>query len=244
MTDYVIIANGPFLVKEIIDEAIQDKIILALDGAANKLKALHIHPHIILGDFDSVDKDTQKYWGITQTFNEITMDSIPYSGNYDVLVVPAMDQNETDLVKAIRYCDQQSATSITIVCATAGREDHHEGTKMALKSEYKPNRSMIVHTESQSLRYAKNESVVIMGEPRDHCGVVATHIGCCTSEGLEYECNQHDASICNRLVSSSAILHINGMALLIMPPQLSSQREFMKKSATARLERLLRDAMA
>lgn len=230
MHDYAIIANGPFPNKDIIEDAIHDKRIVALDGAANKLKVLNITPHIILGDFDSLNEKTQQYWGITQTFNEITNDSKPYLGKHGVLIVPDKMQDETDLVKAIHYCDQQGARSITIICATGGREDHHEGTKMALKTEYNAHRMIIVHTEQQSLRYAQNESIKLLGKAGDHCGIIATNTGRCTSEGLQYECNQHEFSICNQLKSSSATLHIDGHALIIMPPQLMSQREFIKNN--------------
>ncbi len=242
MKDFAIIANGPFLVREILDEVIAHKIVIALDGAANKLKSLNIIPQVILGDFDSVDAETQAYWGITQTFNDMTNDAKPYQGNHGVLIVPAKDQNETDLVKAIHYCDQQSARSITLVCVNGGREDHHEGTRMALKSEYKPNRRMIVHTAEQSLQVAQNETVDIIGNAGDYCGFIATHTGLCSSQGLEYECNQLESSICNRLTSSSATLHIDGLALIILPPQLASQREYMKQSEVMQLELQLRDA--
>lgn len=224
MCNYVIIANGPFLDRKIIEEAIQNKKIVALDGAANKLQTLHITPDVILGDFDSVNEKTQQYWGIKQAFDQITEQSHPYVGNHQVLIVPAKNQIETDLVKAIHYCDQQHAQSITIICATGGREDHHEGTKMALRTEYKANRPICVHTTHQTLRYAFNESLTLQGQPGDYCGVIGTHTGQCTSEGLKYECDSHDFSICNQLIGYAATVHIKGQALVIMPPQLKAQR--------------------
>ncbi|MDP3561804.1 MAG: thiamine diphosphokinase [Legionellaceae bacterium] len=225
MKDYVIIANGPFLDKKIIQEAIQNKYIVALDGAANKLTALGIAPHAILGDFDSINTKSQQYWGIRQTFADITIESKPYIGHHGVHIIPTKDQQATDLEKAIRYCDQHDARSITIICATGGREDHHEGTKMTLKATYKAHRPLVVHGEQQTLRYAKDESIELVGKPGDYCGFIAHHSGVGTSVGLEYECNQLDFSICNRLKSSSAVLHIQGEALIIMPPQLASQRD-------------------
>jgi len=225
MIDYVIVANGPFPPKNLILEAIHGKQIVALDGAANQLKALGIMPHVILGDFDSLDKTTQHEWGITQLFNEMTPYAKPYSGKHGVLIVPDVDQHETDLVKAIRYCDQHHANHITIICATGGREDHHEGTKMALRTEYKAYRKIIVHTEQQSLCYAINESVILNGRKDDYCGFIATNTGYGTSRGLLYECTQHESSICNRLKSTSATLCIEGGALVILPPQLMAQQE-------------------
>ena len=56
MPDYAIIANGNFLVEEILVEAVKGKIIIALDGAADKLARLGLNPHLILGDFDSISE--------------------------------------------------------------------------------------------------------------------------------------------------------------------------------------------
>lgn len=243
MNDYIIVANGKFLVREIITDAIQNKIIVALDGAANKLKRINIKPHIILGDFDSIDADTQSYWGILKTFTELTNDAQPYMGKQGVMIVPAKDQEQTDLVKAIHYCDKQKATSITIICATGGREDHAEGVKIALRTEYRPDRLLILHTEQQSLRGAQDETITIDGQIGDHCGFIATHTGTGSSTGLQYECLCHKESICNRLKTPSALLSIKGYALIIMPPQLSSQRAFMQKNDVARLTLQLRDAL-
>ena len=241
MKDYIIVANGPFLVREIMEEAIQDKIIIALDGAADKLKRINIVPHIILGDFDSISPESQAYWGIQQTFHDITNHSLTYTGKHGVLIVPAKDQDNTDLVKAIRYCDQQHAASITLVCAAGGREDHYEGVKLALRTEYSSHRVITLHTEQQTLRCAKDETVLLEGRVGDHCGFIATNTGTCSSVGLEYECSEHAESICNVLRMSSATLAITGSALLIMPPQLASQRTFMQKNEEERLELQLRD---
>ncbi len=226
MNAFAIIANGPFPDKSIINEAIQHKIIIALDGAANKLIELKIKPDVILGDFDSLNDETLIYWGITQTFSDISADSKPYLGKQDVLIVPCKDQSETDLVKAIHYCDLQQAESITILCATGGREDHHEGTKRALQSEYRSDRIIVVHSEQQSLRYGRDETIELAGIVGDYCGIIAIHTGQCSSTGLEYECNGHDFSICNRLKTTPATVKIHGSALIIMPPQLKSQRPF------------------
>lgn len=242
MNDYIIVANGQFLVREIIEEAIQNKTIIALDGAANKLKRINVQPHIILGDFDSIDAKTQTYWGILQTFNELANDAQPYIGQHGVTIVPAKDQENTDLVKAIHYCDKQGATSITIICATGGRDDHSEGVKMALRTEYRKDRIITLHTEQQTLRCARDETVLINGKIGDYCGFIATNTGTGSSAGLAYECAHHAESICNVLKKSPATLHIYGLALVIMPPQLRSQRAFMQKNEVARLTLQLRDA--
>ncbi|HVT62417.1 MAG TPA: thiamine pyrophosphokinase [Legionellaceae bacterium] len=228
MNSFIIVANGPFLDPDIIQEAIQNKVIIALDGAADKLLAIHILPNIILGDFDSIHPQTQSYWGITQTFKQMSEKAQPYMGHHQVLIVPAKDQSHTDLVKAIHYCDQQHASDISIICATGGREDHHEASKLALQSEYRVDRPIILHGEQQTLRWAENETVAFYGDIGDHCGFVAQGTGVGFSEGLIYACHHTPISLCNRLSHTKAQLTIQGAALLILPPQLTAQRKRMQ----------------
>lgn len=221
MKNFLIIANGQFLSKEIILEVAQDKIIIALDGAAEKLRQLAIKPDIILGDFDSLTNEQMQYWDI----QPITLEQQPYAGKDNVLIVPAYDQSYTDLEKAIHYCDKHNAQSIGIVCATAGRLDHHENVMQTLAKCYRQNRIILLYTEQQTLRYARDEVIIITGNPGDKCGFTAKHTGKVTSKGLVYECVDVETSFANILVGFSAILDIKGGALLFMPPLLASQRK-------------------
>lgn len=217
MKQFIIIANGPFLAHDLILQAIQDRQIVALDGAANQLLTLGMQPHVILGDFDSIHPDAQAHWGIRQMYSELTEDAQPYMGHHGVLIVPAKNQMLTDLVKGIRYCDQQQAQDISIICATGGREDHHEANKLALQSEYRKQRPIIMHGQQQALRWANNEIVTLNGNIGDHCGFIAEEPGYGDSEGLEYPCVRTPISLCNRLSANTAIVKITGCALVIMP---------------------------
>ncbi len=76
---------------------------------------------------------------------------------------------------------------------------------------------MLLHTELQTLRYARDEEVVITGKPGDVCGFNAKHTGRITSHGLKYECHNLETSISNELTGTHATLTIAGGALLIMP---------------------------
>lgn len=244
-TDYLIIANGPFLIKEIIQEAAIGKTMVALDGAVNKLKRIGIIPDIILGDFDSIQD--LEYWGIHADFNTMLDCTIPYLGKQGTIVVPKKDQSRPDLIKAIHYCDKQGAKSITLICALGGRLDLHETTLRSLRHEYRKNRKILLHTEQHSIQFAFNEKVIIDGEIGDHCAILAYPHGILTSSGLLYSVKNLDLaqgkadSICNTLLETSAEIAIEGEALIIMPPQLESQRSFMKLSDREKLELQLRD---
>lgn len=242
MKHFIIIANGDFLVKEIIQEAIQEKIIIALDGAANKLERIGIMPHIILGDFDSISPTQQQFWGIKKTFVDLHDNDEPYIGNHHALIIPAKNQNKTDLAKAVQYCDDNQAMSITIICATGGRLDLHQSNMMILESEYKSDRPIVLHTDQQTIRYAKDEAITFHGNKNEYCGIIPTPGSTYTTNGLTYDVSNHEKeSLCNSLNENKAKIAIHGGATIIMTPQLSSQREFMQKSEAQQLQMRLRD---
>jgi len=248
MKDYIIVANGDFLVSEIIHEAVKNKMIIALDTAADKLSRLGMMPHILLGDFDSDSETHAHYWGIHHTLEHLSEDDKPYKGNFDVTIVPRKNQNLTDLVKAIQYCDEQAAHSITIICALGGRLDHHEAAMRSLRAEYKKQRPILLHSSLQTIRYVKDEHIILQGNTGDKCGILAYPKGWFSSEGLAYDAHDYaldfaySESVANAMRLPQATVSVTGEALLIMPPQLQSQREYMKKSETEQLELLLRDA--
>lgn len=241
MKDFLIVADGDFLPATIILEAAQDKTIVSLDGATNKLSQLGITPDIILGDLDSIDAANREKYGVTHTFDTIDDDSQPYKGKLGVTIVPAKNQNATDLQKAIAYSDKQGAKSITIVCATGGRMDVHESNLRTLRSHHSDARPLYLITQQQTLRYVKDNSLTMHGTPGDKCGIVGYPEGTLSSDGLEYDSTNmplqfgYSESTCNALRKSSASIHIEGEALVMMPPTLPSQREFMQKSEKERL---------
>lgn len=247
MSDYLIVADGDFLVREIIQEAAKNKIIIALGEAADKLVRVGITPNILLGDFDSENLTHIKFWGIHQTFANLHDEEEEYIGNFGVTIVPHKNQNLTDLIKAIRYADAQSAKSITLICAVGGRLDHHEATMRSLRTEYRKERLLLLHTDQQTIRFAKDESIVMTGEIGDKCGIFAYPKGRFSSRGLEYDVNDYELnfgfseSVANSMRQVQADISVTGEALLIMPPQLQAQREFRRKPEVERMELLLRD---
>jgi thiamine pyrophosphokinase len=222
MSAYVIIANGDFLEKNLIQQICLHKIIIALDGAAQKLWALDLKPHIILGDFDSLDTITQAFWGITKIFAELHNHDKPYLGNDGIMIVPSLDQSLTDLVKAIHYCDANDVSEISIICALGGRIDHDEANKRALRMEYNPSRPLTLYTATQLIRFVRNASVQIVGRVGDNIGILGFPNARFSSNGLQYEGDNtlldfgYD-SACNALKLSEAMITIEGDALLILP---------------------------
>jgi len=207
MTHFLIIANGDFLSTDLIAKAAKDKRIVALDGAYNRLAALNILPDIVLGDFDSIDQ------AVT---------------NKAIEVIHAPDQHKTDLIKGIEYCDQQGAASISIICAAGGRMDHHEAAMRSLRRAYRKDRPMCLHTEQQTIRFVKDESLIIMGKVGDKCGILAYPAAVMTSSGLRWDVRDYKLefafsdSTSNELSMPTAEIHISGEALIIMTSDLRS----------------------
>ncbi len=223
MNHYVIVADGDFLPKTIIEEVVRDKIIIALDAAANRLAHLDIMPQLILGDFDTLNDASLAHWGIKKD-----PDETPYLGSHGVTIVPRQNQAITDLMKAIEYCDENHASTITLICATGGRLDHHEANLRVLRTAYRKDRLILLHTEQQTLRFVKDETVSFTGEIGDKCGVLAFPAGAFSSQGLVYEVNDYplqfgfSESIGNIMKTKQATITVKGEALLVMPLQLIS----------------------
>lgn len=243
---YLIVANGYFLPRAIILELAQGRQIIALDGAADRLALIGILPQIILGDFDSIKKNN--VWGIQNTFDEIDQKSNSYPGKYGTTIVPAKDQDYTDLVKAIQYCDQHNAIQIDIVCAVGvDRLDHTLGNSRALRSQYKSTRTIFLHGEMQSLSFCQNETIQIRGEPEEQCGVLAFPEAKFSSQGLKYNGENFplkfafSESTCNQLLGHAATIQVQGEALIAHPPMTAAQRIFSEKSHHERMEILVRE---
>lgn len=248
MKHAVIVANGPFLAKEIIEEAVKNKHIVALDGAANRLAQIGILPNVVLGDFDSMPESGRNVWGLHKHFHDMSTTDSPYLGNYGVTIVPAKDQKHTDLTKAIHFCDTQGFDAITVICATGGRLDHHQATMTALRREYKKDRPILLHTEQQTVCFMKDGKLVVKGRPGDKVGISAYPSATVTTSGLLYELKDHALEIgmtestCNELTGKTAQVHVQGEAIVYLSPALKSQRDYAEKNEFERAEIAIRDA--
>lgn len=102
----LIICNGEMPSKKIITPLLKDKpFIICADGGANKARAFGITPHVIIGDLDSITRQTRKYFS-----------SVP--------IIHLTDQNSTDLEKALNYLLTNKFSSATVIGATGDRPDH------------------------------------------------------------------------------------------------------------------------
>lgn len=95
-----------FLIEQIAIE--KADMILCADSGANIVYKAGILPHVLLGDFDSVDQEVFQY------FLDQKTKTVRYKAEKDV----------TDTEIAIEYAINQGATEITLLGVTGSRLDH------------------------------------------------------------------------------------------------------------------------
>ena len=215
--EWAIVANATLLSEKQIKQWTAGRKVMALDGAANSFQINHLVPDVILGDFDSVaDKE---YWGITGTFTEIDISAVSYIGNFGVLIVPALDQDKTDLEKGILYCREKGATSIAIFNAVdrGRRFDHTLGNTGLLRKCYDPRLPMFIYTETEKIEYVKDGTTTIKGKVGDQCAVLGYPEALMSTQGLAYNGQNYplklgiQESSCNQLAAPEALIEIFGV---------------------------------
>jgi thiamine pyrophosphokinase len=220
-TSWVIIADGDPLQDTELQDCVQNRKVLVLDGAINRFKSLPFYPDCMLGDFDSIEDPS--YWGVMSVYADIMEDSPHYIGNFGIMIVPAKDQNYTDLEKGIVYCDKQGSSSIFIVQATGGRMDHTLGNLGLLRKYYHEDRHLVIETKNEQIFYLRDNDVYIEGGIGKYCAVMGYPKASMTTSGLAYNGNEYplelgiQESICNTIADSQSVISIRGEALIILP---------------------------
>ena len=114
----VILANGLFpTAQRGLDLLKAADLLICCDGAADKLIAKGMSPHVIIGDMDSLSTEVSEL--------------------YASLMIQSDEQESNDLTKAVHYCIEEGYPSVTILGATGLREDHTLGN-ISLMMEYYP----------------------------------------------------------------------------------------------------------
>ncbi len=169
---FLILADGNenFLSKERLRTFLIEKIFVVLDGACRIARSLDLVPDIILGDMDSVDCDTLKH------FQKLGS-----------LIVPAMNQNFSDMEKGIIYCQHHLAKSITILNACYGRMDHGLANIFFLKKYYNKQCSIRIFTEDSCIFYLRDESIDLCIKNGTKCGFFGFPSCIISVDGVRYK---------------------------------------------------------
>lgn len=201
--DWLLIAHGEPISSSKLIELAKHKSVMVLDGAYQYAKKNGLTIEILLGDFDSISSDD--------------LQNIPTL----IHVVPAPDQNKTDLEKGLDYLDKLHATSIYICAATGKRLQHTINNLLILKKYHQQHRSLILVTDNETVRYFHDTSITLSGQINDGVALLGFPNGRVTTSGLKYDVTNYSLefeksiSISNELVNSEARIKIEGGVLLI-----------------------------
>ena len=113
-----IIANSPVFNENCVAARWQESdLVIATDGAANRLPG-ELKPHIICGDFDSIDEAAAR-----KRFPAVEL-------------VRSSCQETNDLEKSIRLAIERGASEIAVSCSMGGQLDHTVTTLSLLEVYY------------------------------------------------------------------------------------------------------------
>lgn len=168
----VIIANGDLEYTDNIQNHIKDaQLIVCADGGARHLRALNILPHIMIGDFDSIDMDDKQFF----KKNQIKTLTFPRK------------KDQTDSELCVSWALDNHATDITLLGVTGTRLDHTLANIFLLKKlaqKKVPARIINKHNEIHVVM----DYLDLKGLPGDVLSIIPVTVKASgvTLKGLEY----------------------------------------------------------
>jgi len=106
MNKVVIIASGPIDNLNALKSELVDAYIVSVDGGLNHLHSIGVKPHVIIGDFDSVDKNLLSTYADVKTYSHPTR------------------KDRTDSEIAIDYAIDMKPKEVILMGMTGHRIDH------------------------------------------------------------------------------------------------------------------------
>ena len=126
----VILANGEMPKNLLVINLLRNaSFLICTDGSYKFTVDLGIKADVVIGDFDSIDKNTIKK---------------------EVKIIDAIDQNKSDLEKAINYCIDRSYKKIILIGSTGLKEDH-SFANLFLLEEFSKKISINIYTDYYKL---------------------------------------------------------------------------------------------
>jgi thiamine pyrophosphokinase len=163
----LVLANGeppsPLLLERLLADT---DLFVATDGAANQLVGLELPPHVVLGDFDSLSEEAREKLPTTE-------------------FVDAIDQEASDLDKALGFLAARVARRVTVTGATGRRLDH-TFTNVSLILKYGAEMDVRIVEDQGELRLLQRE-VELEGVEGDTVSIVVFEAARgVTTEGLAW----------------------------------------------------------
>lgn len=205
--NYTVIASGTIkeydYCKRILSLA--DKIVAA-DGGAGHLRKMNLVPDIVIGDLDSMDKETRMFLALNQI----------------ALITHPVDKDATDTELAVQWAIESNASSITLLGVTGTRIDHTLANIFLLEKITRAGIMCKIVDDNNEIHLLVDK-VEISGEPGEYLSVIplTRSIGGVTITGVDFPLQNHEMfmgsslGISNRFTGGIAHISIkNGMAIV------------------------------
>lgn len=163
----VILANGEFPTnKDLLMELKEASFLAVCDGAVRHLEALGIEPSIVIGDLDSISKESKE--------------------KYAQKIVHIKEQESNDLSKAFFYCVGLGFDEFVILGATGKREDHTLGNISLLSVYINHCKSVVIKSDFGIFSIHKTPCKIQSFQGEQISIISLGHDVALSSEGLKY----------------------------------------------------------
>lgn len=207
----IVVANGTpqmsWAVQAVVENS-TDALVICADGGADVALKLGLHPHIIIGDMDSINPDT------LQTLERAGTEILRFSPHKD----------ETDLELALLEAAVREVTEIFILAAMGARIDHALSNLYLLTLPALQNRKVYLIDDNQSVWVAKPGIHPLKGAIGDTLSLIPLQgdVQGITTHGLEYPLSNETLyvgparGVSNLIISPDANVTFTSGTLLVI----------------------------
>lgn len=193
----------------------------ALDGAASQCQQANFPMHVLSGDFDSIDPQSQPDIDFEQIQHQIIERT-----NQGLVVIHTPNQDKTDCEKALDLLaiSQPTLTHVTITHHHHNpRPDHVLYHYNLLKTYQNISQSLSLVTQDHCIRLIENTVIQLTASKKSMISIFGYPRACIHSRGLAYELTGQTLaidglnSISNQFKQTEVKLQIIGQALIMAP---------------------------
>ena len=185
MSKVLIVANGDWPKQFQLETVGTYRVVVALDGAANRLIGGNMTPDVLLGDLDSV--------------SESVLEQCKASG---ITIVHTPDQQSSDISKGLEWVQRTYPDSEVDIIGVEGRYDHHLAAYSAL---FECNSDATILLDGWQARRVTQTPTNIETEPNSIISLIPFgNVTGATIKGCQFSLNNESLTTGTRGISNKA----------------------------------------
>lgn len=197
--DAVILANGDYPTHPLPLRLLQEaRLLCCCDGAAQSALRRGLSPDAVVGDGDSLTKETKRQ--LAGKFHHIA------------------EQDYNDLTKATRFCIAKGCDTIAYVGATGKREDHAIGNIFLLEHYARTfGITPVMFTDHGTFRAISPGTTLFQSFPRQQVSIFNISCSAIESDGLRWHSYPYSElwqGTLNEALGNSFTLHTDGSCII------------------------------